>query len=241
LRDRVISALLRSGKEVEGRLAGTSHRKVAALLAGGGMTKAINPPKKGEAKKLRPLFEELTESVLVDGAEEALSSLGVGVTFDPKDKRVQAWLGDRLDMFSEEVSGTSFEAIDRVLRAGFAEGQSLPVIADELRTMFAAWDKYRAPLIARTETVSALNRGSLEGVRQSGVADELKKGWLTAGDEQVRDTHVAAGVAYGKSPIPVDEDFSVGADSMPHPGGGSLAEENINCRCAVSYVRKKKS
>jgi hypothetical protein len=238
LRKQVIDALMSSGKEIEGVLAGTSRRKAQTLIAGG-ILKGVNPGKKGEAKRLRELFRTLVGQVVAEGGSESLASLGAAVVFNVNDPQVQAWLGDRLDLFSEEVAGTTFDAIDKILRDGFADGQPLSTIADTLRETFASWDKYRAPLIARTETVASLNRGSLFGVAQSGVADDVRKGWLTAQDEDVRETHAAAGKRYTK-PIEVEEMFEVGGDRMLHPGGGLLPEENINCRCTNYYVRRKK-
>jgi uncharacterized protein with gpF-like domain len=155
------------------------------------------------------------------------------------DPQAQAWLGDRLEEFSEQVTGTTFDEIDAILQTGFAEGQPLTTIAGTLRERFASWDKYRAPLIARTEAVSALNNGSLLAVKQAGIAQDVKKAWLTAGDEVVRATHQTAGLVYSKG-IPVDEMFTVGGDLMLTPGDGRVAAENINCRCTIMYVKAKK-
>ena len=58
--------------------------------------------------------------------------------------------------------------------------------------------------IARTEVIGALNGGSLEGWRQSGVV--VGKSWLAALDDLVRDTHRAA---HGQV-VGIDDNFSVG-------------------------------
>jgi hypothetical protein len=93
----------------------------------------------------------------------------------------------------------------------------------------------RALMIARTETVSASNFADIEAVKQAGLDDRLRKFWLNEVD--ARDTHIAAGKQYDENnPIPLNQDFVVGQDTMPAPGNGSLAAENCNCRCAIAYT-----
>jgi hypothetical protein len=237
LEERTLKALRERGPAVLGNLAGLSRRKAEERLS---RQKAdgINPAKRDEARILRDLSQPAHAASLVDGGQDASRSAGASVAFvlgGPEER----WLGDRLDMFSREVAGTTFDEIDKILRAGFAEGQPLPVIADTLRQKFETFDKYRAPLIARTEAMSALNQGSIFGVRQAGVADRLRKVWLTAADEWVRPDHMQAGMAYARG-IPVEDLFLVGQDKMIAPGNGKDPAQNINCRCTVAYVKKAK-
>lgn len=155
--------------------------------------------------------------------------------FNVNDPRVLKWLGSRMRQFSREVAGTTFSEIEAILREGFAEGESLITVTETLRSKFESWDQYRAPLIARTETISAMNKSDLESVKQLGLEDLLRKHWLSSRDGNTRDTHLAADKEYEAEGIKVDEDFKVGRDMMQAPGLGSLAEENINCRCTVYY------
>lgn len=88
--------------------------------------------------------------------------------------------------------------------------------------------------MARTEAANAVNRGALEGYRQSGV--NPRKSWLSAYDDETRDSHKEAHDRYRGNPIPLDEDFQVGNSSGPCPGsveGNDSAAQNINCRCCV--------
>jgi hypothetical protein len=102
--------------------------------------------------------------------------------------------------------------------------------------MFDTAEKYRADLIARTEAVAAYNEGELSSVRQMGLEGKLKKFWINEPD--ARDTHQEAGQRYNEAAaIPIDEEFKVGDDAMDAPGGGELAEENINCRCTLGYAK----
>jgi uncharacterized protein with gpF-like domain len=54
------------------------------------------------------------------------------------------------------------------------------------------------------------------------------KEWLTAGDERVRDMHVAADGQITK----LDDYFNVGGEYLMYPGDPNGSPENIiNCRC----------
>jgi SPP1 gp7 family putative phage head morphogenesis protein len=83
----------------------------------------------------------------------------------------------------------------------------------------------RAQSIARTELVSAFNRGAHESIlqaQQQGYISKVKKRWLTAEDERVCDVcGPMDGIAVGQ-----DEDF---------PGGYDLPGAHPMCRCVVVY------
>ncbi len=93
---------------------------------------------------------------------------------------------------------------------------------------------WRAETIVRTEvnrtfglaSQSELQRGAKAGVK-------LRKWWLTAGDERVRETHRQAGLDYPQgAAIPWDAFFDVGDDNLLHPlDPNGSPEETINCRC----------
>ena len=109
------------------------------------------------------------------------------------------------------------------------EGLAPKDISDKI-TKRGLFTKVRAMKIARTETVSALNFGHLESAKQSQVV--IGKRWLSAIDEVTRDTHVFANGQRKE----LNENFSVGSDSMMAPAQGSLPEENINCRCTMTDI-----
>jgi hypothetical protein len=76
--------------------------------------------------------------------------------------------------------------------------------------------------------VAANNMADLLGIRQAGIEDKVVKTGITAGDENVRPSHVQAGQEYADG-IPIDDEFQVGDDSMDAPGNGSDPAESINC------------
>lgn len=104
----------------------------------------------------------------------------------------------------------------------------------------------RAEVIIRTE----VNRTfAMAGDAQMASAAEAMKGggflmmkyWLTAEDSRTRPTHDLAGETYDiKHPIPQDEPFIVGGESMLYPLAPTASPGNtINCRCvSVPVVRE---
>ncbi len=90
-----------------------------------------------------------------------------------------------------------------------------------------SWWKTRADLIARTESHGAHEAGSRDAMARVGV--EMRE-WLTASDDRVRASHVAA----DGQRVAIDEPFRVGASLLMYPGDpmGS-ARETANCRCVA--------
>lgn len=93
---------------------------------------------------------------------------------------------------------------------------------------------YRGEVIARTETLAALNAGKTEGIQQlidAGKvrADQVTKVWRATGDARTRDSHASldnVSVSWGQSFT-----TSSGAQmDMPHDTSAPPAE-TINCRC----------
>lgn len=122
--------------------------------------------------------------------------------------------------------------------------QQKPLPADTVQKLV---DRYRAKAllhrgeqIARTETLSAMNRSEYESVRQAMAQSDFPfeattKVWKTASDNRVRHTHAALHNQRKR----FDEPFETPqGNRMMHPGDTSLgapASEIIACRCRVSY------
>lgn len=230
----VIARLKKLGPRVEAQYAGWSRKAVQEHIARKGIGDDINIDKKAEIARLRLLVKPPISALVEEGGKRILREMGVDFAFNVNDPKVAKWLGSRMDMFSTEVAGATFDDIRSVLRQGFSDGKPLSVIADTLRETFDSYEQYRAPLIARTETIAASNKADLLAIRQAGIEERIVKTWLTAGDENVRPSHVKAGQDYAAG-IPIGDMFHVGDDEMDAPGNGSDPEESINCRCAVGY------
>lgn len=91
----------------------------------------------------------------------------------------------------------------------------------------------RSETIARTEVMTAANKGSLEGAQQSGA--NILKYWIPTPDTDTRDTHAEM---KNHEPIALDASFQVGDSVGDFPADAKLsAKERINCRCAIGYKR----
>lgn len=149
--------------------------------------------------------------------------------FDPWSENILAWVRNRAADLITNVTETTKDLIRNVIAIGMDEGQSVSEVAKAIRERYESFSQRRSEVIARTETVSASNYGSMASAQQTGL--NPMKVWVSSRDKRVRDTHEGVdGVM-----IPINEEFSVGGDRMLHPGGGSLAKENVNCRCTLSY------
>jgi phage portal protein BeeE len=232
----VIARLHRLGPQTEAQYAGWSRKSVQEHIAKKGVGDNINIDRKAEAARLKLLFTPPVTSMVEQGGARVLRELGASVLFNVADPKVQKWLGQRMAMFSEEVSGTTFTDVKAILRQGFSEGKPLSAIADTLREKFDSYEAYRAPLISRTEVMAGNNMADILAIRQAGIEDKVLKTWITAGDENVRPTHMEAGARYSDG-IPIGEMFQVGNDEMDAPGNGSDPAEVINCRCAMGYEK----
>lgn len=155
----------------------------------------------------------------------------LGVAYNLRDERVAADLLERENRLRGTVQ-TTWEKVQEAIIDGEAEGEGIDKIAGRIGNVFTQAKGYRARMIARTETIGASNAGSLRAAIDSGVVG--KKRWLAASDHRTRTSHAFAD---GQT-VDVDKPFQVGASQMMHPGdpaGG--AEEVVNCRCSMTYVR----
>lgn len=126
----------------------------------------------------------------------------------------------------------------RVLTAAITEGDSLAVKMEKLLKasddLFYGMSKSRAELIARTESCTTMNAGSLELYKAEQI--EMKE-WISVQDDRTRDAHlIMDGVV-----IPMSDRFEVPATSqsegalMMYPGEATApAGQVCNCRCTTA-------
>ena len=138
-----------------------------------------------------------------------------------------------------DISQTTRKQIKQAIKKGIADGESIPIIAKNIRQN-NAFQPYRATMIARTETHSAMNYGNDE-ISKSLDFEKPVKTWNSALDVRTRSWHRAM----NGTTVARDEMFKVltpvagGAfteRSMSYTGdmnGGAL--NVINCRCFTLY------
>lgn len=131
---------------------------------------------------------------------------------------------------------TVFDLVSAQIAKGANLGESIPELADRVdkvlsTTQTERWPN-RATVVARTETLSALNAGRDDAF--SAVAEELdepfEKMWLATIDNRTRPTHRKA----DQQRVPIDGTFTVGGASLRRPGDPNApAKERIQCRCTM--------
>jgi hypothetical protein len=168
-------------------------------------------------------------------AQKSLKSYGA--VFQTKsdetvfDRRMRNYVAINLRDRLQGVLDTTTNRARRKLFEGIQNGDGIEVIAREMvRAGSGIADVKRARVIARTEIISASNKGSLEGAKDTGIP--LKKEWLATRDNRTRIEHAEAD---GQAVL-MDEDFIVMGEEMEYPGDPSGSASNvINCRCTQIY------
>lgn len=143
----------------------------------------------------------------------------------------------------------SREALDRELRdrrfdPSVRRAKTKPLTAAQIERMVERYREKainnRAITIARTESLSAMNKARLEafrqGLEQAGIdPSRASKQWISSRDPRVRDQHVTL----DGQVVPVDQPFvAPNGDLLLTPGDRSLgasASNLVNCRCSAIF------
>jgi SPP1 gp7 family putative phage head morphogenesis protein len=181
------------------------------------------------------------QAIYRDGAQRALASLGVDdqdittqvfqEAADYATTRAAEMVGMKYDAAGNLVSNpdsvfaisdTTRDDIKSAVADAIENGTPAADLADTISGL-GAFSDARAMMIARTELISANNKGHMSAFKASGVVQY--KAWSTAGDDDVDEEICAPNEEQG--PIPLDDDFDSGDSEPPgHP----------NCRCTLVAV-----
>jgi hypothetical protein len=190
-----------------------------------------------------PAWREAVEAVL---RGQILKALGLAFRklFGPSyawDQRV--FVADYLAQVRNRMVGIPDEVYDLVaheVATGVNLGESIPELRDRVDMVLSTtkserWPN-RATVVARTETIGALNAGRSEAFRAAAEADpelELERVWLATEDTRTRETHR---LADGQR-VALGSPFIVGGAELMFPGDPSgPPQEVIQCRCTMLLV-----
>jgi hypothetical protein len=145
---------------------------------------------------------------------------------------------NRLVRVPDEV----FALVAHELAVGVNLGEGIPALRDRIDSVLSTtgserWPN-RATVIARTETMGALNGGRSEAFRI--VAEQepdivWERLWLATDDTRTRETHQDA----DGQRVGLDQPFNVGGFSLAFPGDPTgPAQEVIQCRCTSLLVEQ---
>lgn len=151
-----------------------------------------------------------------------------GYPVDIASPRVAAAIRERATRLATLVGETTAREVTAAVLAANEAGLSARQAAKLIdETVFGGMASKRSTVIARTETVGALNRGNYDSAQASGVF--ASKEWLTQGDDRVRESHADI----DGERVEIDGPFSNGLAS---PGDNDApADEVIQCRCTLLF------
>lgn len=163
--------------------------------------------------------------------------LGKGYEWDQRPAMVAylAEVRNRLVRIPDEV----YDLVAGQVATGANLGEGIPKLAARVDNVLSTTESERWPnravVIARTETIGALNAGRAEAFKAVAeeTGDELEMFWLATSDSRTRATHRAA---EGQR-VPVGSPFNVGGFNLRFPGDPSgPPQEVIQCRCTMLLV-----
>jgi len=144
-----------------------------------------------------------------------------------------------------------FDLVASQIGKGSALGESIPELADRVdgvlsTTATERWPN-RATVVARTETIGALNAGRHDAfvafaddaaADVVGAGEPMEQMWLATGGSRTRPTHRRA----DGQRVPVGEVFMVGGAPLRFPGDPrGPAKEVIQCRCTMLLLEPGES
>jgi hypothetical protein len=156
---------------------------------------------------------------------------------------VEDVVGNRISLITNTTEERFKTIVKQQIAIAQKEGWSIEKTAAAIKAKIGFDSTLRAVRIARTEVVSASNKGSLTGAQSTGL--QLEKQWMATRTGNTRHSHQQA----NGQKVDINGRFRVekfdaqgnkdGFDEMDHPGDPSGSAGNvINCRCTQVYVRK---
>lgn len=150
-----------------------------------------------------------------------------GLVSPPVADRVLAWITARVDFWSNSVNTETGKLLLDEIVEGTGLGESIKDLQLRVEKVFQFNSSIRSERIARTESLALANQGHLAVYEANNIQS---KTWLTAMDERTREAHAAA----HDQTVALNDRFYVGGEYMDAPGLGSIAANNIACRCSCA-------
>ena len=185
---------------------------------------------------MREGYKEIGQRAAVAIRDSQGKAVKRAVTMEPS---FEAGMGRYIRMNAArkvvDIDDTTKARIAILIQHGVDEGLTGAEVAASIRQAGLIDSAYRSAVIARTESHSAANAGSLESAIDSDVVKE--KEWIFTEDERTRDGVDSEFDHTNVANVPVDEPFEVSGEELMYPGDPSGSAGNIiNCRCCVGYV-----
>jgi phage portal protein BeeE len=162
------------------------------------------------------------------GYQKTLTSFAMNFHEEEVNKILQKQAAEHVTAVAE----TTKDQMKKILVEAHEEKVSVGEMASRIRDKFKEIKSGRANTIVRTEVLTAVSMGQDQKVQDfkkeyKKEAKGLKKKWISAQDDLVRDSHESMD---DLPPIDEDEEYPNGL-MYPRDPSGELSER-INCRCA---------
>lgn len=211
-------------------------------------TRALSAMQQNQLRLVREFVAEqrrATRVALIDGIEKGINPRDMARAFRGS-IGLTAKQQQFVINFRTELETLDRRALNRALRDRRFDRSILKAIKDgkpltreQIDKMVSAyergWIRYRSEVIARTESLSSVHQGNHEMYRQAidaGTldAEELQRTWDASEDGRDRPHHLSM---EGQT-VGLNEPFTSGLGNKGmDPGAFGVAEEDIQCRCAV--------
>lgn len=198
----------------------------------------ILDPKNFEALIKQYIAE--VDAALLDAYKSGHLDTLTNFTFDVRNEKALESLRKYAAARVTGILDTTREQLKNVLTEAFDEGVPVTEVSQRINEKFAEIDSGRAETIARTETLTAVSMGRQEK-REEFTKEfpdkKLRKMWVSAQDEKVRDSHQELDGEVRDA----DEEFKSGL-KFPRDPDCEDPSEVINCRCTdITYAEEDES
>jgi len=181
-------------------------------------------------------------TVLEEGADSTRRTLGYG--FGLTNEEAVKYAKTHTNRLSGSIAKTSVRDVRETIAKGISEGKDLRKVRAELMEKVEGWSEARAETVARTETLTAANQGSLAIMQKAGI--EYKQ-WLAAPDACAHCKALSEQVSAMSEDYMMD-DHSMNIAEKTRPGYvGTNTRENSygdmptppihpRCRCTIAGI-----
>jgi len=166
-------------------------------------------------------------TIYLSGATQMMSygktKLGIPILYEgPPWSKAVDWAQKYCAQLVTKMDDETKSRLAQIISDGIQNKRGIEGLSRDIRKEFEDMSKFRADMIAQTETNQALSQAAMDKMQEMGVDG---KEWIVIGDERVCEIcmgNEADGV------IPINQQFSSG--HMQTPG-------HVNCRCGISPAR----
>ncbi len=127
-------------------------------------------------KQFADAFRPLIYEVYADKNEEALHTISARLYTNSVQKQDLPedsieWIEERSLKMATLINETTKDRIRKRLAEGMREGESMPKLTKRIQEFYTGEQKFRAPMVARTEVIAASNEGALNAYEREDVEE----------------------------------------------------------------------